>query len=483
MKELFRFLGGVAGLAVKRLSRKKSAPSPPAKTINVDSDRVQAAPPALTLPKPPAAKRRKRALVVGVDFGTSTTKVVWNDAREDAFEVFRWNDSKGINSALLPSTISIVDGLLYFGQQSAHASARWIRSIKLCMLCARNNKICQCQSDIAKNGLVRLSERTEQIPVDLLAALFLAWVFRRVEESLAKRFATEDLTIVWNVGCPMDHLDAAKSKEAWEQVVGTAMELRQNASNPATLTALDQAAKVFANLFVPFEAERNYAVQPEGLAAVKSFLESPRDAESSKCYAIVDVGAGTTEVSFFFNGLIMSEGGITRPSYLSDSTEAIGGGKIDTELSKVWGCTPDEARTQKESGRKSLPNLDTIREITSQYHRTCMWILKESKLKAPSDKHFDLFVIGGSGRLAKLRAAVEGEPLAGGFRRDQTRVLKPPKSLRARQEFAGDYDLLATACGLASSPVGWEYYPRKDVKGMDAGVVRIRIDPDEWYPK
>jgi len=481
MKELLRFLGGVAGLVAKHMSRRKPAPSPPARTIKADTDHIKAPSPAVTLPKPPVAKRGRRALVVGVDFGTSTTKVICNESREETFEVFRWNESSGIDSALLPSTLCISDGALHFGKKFANSSAAWIRSIKLCMLCARNNRICRCQNAIAENGLVRLPGVADPIRVDLIAAMFLAWVFRKVEDFLVERFSNDDLMIVWNVGCPMDHLDAAKSKEAWEQVVGTAMELRQDASNPTPLTFLTKAAEVFEDFYVPLESERSYAVQPEGLAAVKAFLESPQ-AAASKSYAIVDVGAGTTEISFFFNGLIMSEGGITRPSYLADSTKAIGGGKIDMELSEAWGCTLDEARARKESGRTTLPNLDTIQEIKSQYRRTCMLILKENKLKAPNDKHFDLFVIGGSGRLAELRAVVEGEPLAGGFSRDQTRVLEPPKGLRSRGEFAKDYDLLANACGLASA-IGWQYYPPKDVCAMAATVVGVRDDRDELYPK
>lgn len=40
-----------------------------------------------------------------------------------------------------------------------------------------------------------------------------------------------------------------------------------------------------------------------------------------------------TEVSFFFNGHIMTEPGQPlRPSYLADSTRPIGAGKIDLEL-------------------------------------------------------------------------------------------------------------------------------------------------------
>ncbi len=44
--------------------------------------------------------------MVGVDFGTSSTKVVWQDLSENYFELFRWRpELKGPESVLLPSTI------------------------------------------------------------------------------------------------------------------------------------------------------------------------------------------------------------------------------------------------------------------------------------------------------------------------------------------------------------------------------------------
>jgi molecular chaperone DnaK (HSP70) len=79
-------------------------------------------------------------------------------------------------------------------------------------------------------------------------------------------------------------------------MVGVAMQLRGQVSNPAEMALLNQASELIRTFVLP--AERSFFVQPEGLAAVKAFLESPRGPEE-KTYAIVDVGAGTTEVSFF----------------------------------------------------------------------------------------------------------------------------------------------------------------------------------------
>ena len=227
--------------------------------------------------------------------------------------------------------------------------------------------------------------------------------------------------------------------------------------------------------------DRNYFIQPEGMAAVKAFLESPRGPEQ-KTYAIVDVGAGTTEVSFFFNGSVRSKGGILQPSYLADSTAAVGGGKFDMELAEVWHCDVETARRRKERGEDGIPEVPSINSIREQYDRTCRAILRERKLTAKENKRFDLFVIGGGGRLPPLREALTTYQLPGEFSREHTRKLSPPVGLRNRSDVEAHYDLLANACGLASS-LDWEYYPPREVAPMAARAEGTKRDREELYAK
>ncbi|MCS7026014.1 MAG: hypothetical protein NZV14_14515 [Bryobacteraceae bacterium] len=304
----------------------------------------------------------------------------------------------------------------------------------------------------------------ESIPATALVSLFLANVFRQVEEGLQRRFPEVSLTLFWNVSCPIDHLDRKDLRSSWERMTGAAIELRHQISNPVPADILALATKLASSLIPPPKEERNYFVCPETLAAVKSFLESHK--AESKTYAIVDVGAGTTEVSFFFNGRAMTEPGQPfRPSCLADSTQAIGGVNMDLELAELWKCSVLEARRQKERARHPIPSLKTFQEIRSQYWRTCGEIAKHKKLISPDDKRFDLFLIGGGGRLTSLRKALEVRTLPGNFVLETIRPLDVPEKLQDRSRFESDYDLLAIACGLASS-LDWQYYQRDEVEPM-----------------
>jgi hypothetical protein len=245
------------------------------------------------------------------------------------------------------------------------------------------------------------------------------------------------------------------------------------------MALLYEATELMRN-FVP-PADRSFFIQPEGMAAVKAFLESPRGPEE-KTYAIVDVGAGTTEVSFFFNGGIRSKDGIPQPSYLADSTEAVGGGKFDIELAAAWRCDVETARRRKEQGQDQIPELASVGAICRQYFLTCGKILRDRKLTARENMRFDLFVIGGGGRLPILRESLRACQLPGEFVREQTRQLKPPARLRNRADVEAHYELLANACGLASSLL-WEYYPPREVPPLPPPPIGLKRDRDELYSK
>jgi hypothetical protein len=160
----------------------------------------------------------------------------------------------------------------------------------------------------------------------------------------------------------------------------------------------------------------------------------------------------------------------------------VGGGKFDIELAAVWQCDVETARRRKEQGKDKIPELPSVAAILRQYHLTCRTILRDRKLTAREDKRVDLFVIGGGGRLPVLRELLTAYQLPGEFAREHTRQLEPPASLRNRADVEAHYDLLANACGLASS-LDWEYYPPREVGPLPPPPSRPKRDRDDLYAK
>ncbi len=429
---------------------------------------------------------RERTLIVGVDFGTSSTKVIWQDLTDNTFEAFTWPGRQGPEeSLLLPSTVTLRDGVLHFGLSSAQTRVGdlWLHSIKLCLLCSHNASICRCHGGLVENGLAQLPHLDAAQPASTLACLFLSNVFRIVESGLHERYPNDQLVLIWNIGCPMDHLDKFGRRLVWEKMAGTAMTIRQRVTSPCDVRLMAEATELMETIVVPPLAERNFVIQPEGLASVKAFLESPQ--AEDKTYVIVDVGAGTTEVSCFFNGRAMNlPGQPFRPSYLFDSTEPVGGGKIDQELAEAWGCEVEAAKERKEKVGTHLPALRTVAEISRQYRRTLDTVNKERKLTAERDMRFDLFVIGGGARLSAVKDALSDTKIPAKFAREAVRQLKPPHRLKRAEELGKGFDVIANACGLASS-LQWEYYAPSEVDPIEkpAASPNGRMHFGECYEK
>lgn len=433
--------------------------------------------------EPPPVLRGERTLIVGVDFGTSSTKVIWQDLTDNKFDIFRWYPGEmGPTAFLLPSTLDINESKIVYGRYEEKSKSEIrLSSIKLCVLCRNNPQICSCGNSIVQKGMVNMPYSDEIYPANVFACMFIAHVFRTVDNTLQTRFPNDDLVIVWNIGCPMDYLDVSKRKTEWESMTGLALQIHKKGIDLASTESLRHVAASLDTYVVPMQSDRNFQVLPEGLAAVKAFLESAY--AEAKTYAIVDVGAGTTEVSFLFNGRDMKvQGHPLRPCYLADSTQPVGGLQIDSELAKAWHCEVEEARARKHRGESHLPPLSSVQKICSQYARTCWDIVKGRKLTARNDKRFDLFVIGGGARLRSLHKALCSEGLPGSFVLEKARQLQPPKSLRNGNALQRDYDFLVNACGLASS-LDWEYYPPHEVTPMAPPKQKAKVDLDEYYPK
>jgi Ethanolamine utilization protein EutJ (predicted chaperonin) len=431
-------------------------------------------------------RRRQRSIFVGVDFGTSTTKVVWHDTSEDSFEVFQWNKAaNGIQSYLFPSTISVRDDGIHFGLDECKTGGTGVHIpwIKICVLCESNPKICRRCEHSRERGKVRLNDRTI-VSARALACLFLSHVIGIVEKTLTARFRDETLQFQWNVGCPIDHLDRFGARESYEAMVQLAWDRRATSADPVVIGDACAVEAQLRGMQLAPDADRLVHVRPETHAGVMAFLQSPHAEE--KTYVLVDVGAGTTDVSMFIHGRRRAEN--EKPfvsSYLGDGSFPIGGGDIDRELAEAWGLGIDEAKRRKEAGG-STPTLASAEIVFRGYQSICCQVVERRMLTSPSDMVFDLFLFGGGGRVPSINAALR-KPLPRPLRLNRLEGVKPPKNLRRIPDLDRNFDLLALACGLASTVLDWDRIdPPSRTPPMperSPAPRRSRPDRDELYPK
>jgi len=242
------------------------------------------APPSPQAP-PSRAPRSDLAVVIGLDFGTYSTKVVLRRRGEQQGTVVRVEPPvEGYPTFASPSLVRVSDDAISFGGEAlAGRLGALFSSLKLDLLGGFN--------DVHQDWPTP----------DLLAALYMSWVLRRVKAYIDARYGEEGAKVLLNVAAPMDHYESAALKSRYLRIVRAAWESVYGAEPVGVEQGLSLADAV--HRFAPWLAEgtvpdptvRAYEVLPETIAPIVSLSRDPR--MDPGMYLIVDMGAGTTELS------------------------------------------------------------------------------------------------------------------------------------------------------------------------------------------
>ncbi|WP_315783164.1 hypothetical protein [Bradyrhizobium sp. SZCCHNPS1003] len=261
-------------------------------------------------------------LNLGIDFGTSFTKVCYRDLGTEESGVVAIGP--GLKSALLPSVVAISqDGRLSLRDGSvSHPNSVEVTYLKMRLAGT------PITDDLTELAGIKLNEPAT---VKALAAWFLASVIVRSQRwvGLNESDRLKNRTPIWsaNVGVPVEHYDS-DALATFEEVLGVAWLWVKDVKIPGTLrAALDDYSAVFARL----EREvTDFHAVPEIAAAVQSFVMS-REAVPG-IYVYFDIGGGTIDgVAFNY----VNYDGERRINFYSGRVEALGisaiGAAIDSE--------------------------------------------------------------------------------------------------------------------------------------------------------
>lgn len=432
-------------------------------------------------PPPVSHNRRKRNLVIGLDFGTSTTKVVWRDLTSDRWGFMRWTGATRLpRAALLPSGLAVNDSELYMAVDvmAAPQGCLLLPWIKMCVLCRHNPTVCRRCNALSSGPDKRLTLAGSRISADALACAFLSYVMRTVRTDLETRYPREELILQWNVGCPWDQLDSLNARQAYESIVHVAWRFQDQVVNPLPLEIVLKIQQALESIELPPAEERCVHVRPETLAGLQAFLQSPHADEGT--YACVDIGAGTTEICFFLYGKDRSKTG--EPfvaSFLADRTVPWGGDDMDGELAKLWGVSRQVARKRKEAGHVIPDVLEVVKNISGEYRKVCCGIAAK-RLLPESQRSYRLFFLGGGTRSPMVVSQLQCDFPQYGMKLLEAGRLPPPRGL---ESLANHFDLFAVATGLASTVLHWNYRPPHEMQPLPRPCKEASApDRDELYP-
>lgn len=413
----------------------------------------------------------KREISLGLDFGTSSVKVVIGDHGTDKSYAVPFLDAAGIDSYLLPSRI------FSSSQSNTHES---------------NHLFTLEQSDIAyrdlKLGLLgNPLDRDRQIQV----IAFLAQVIHRSRSWLFSIHTSiyKDINCLWKlrVGLPAAPALDNELVPIFEKIAHASWALAGLTGRPT----LEQAAHFRDAVFMEdlLSEELEVEIIPEIAAQIYGFVVSTSfDSKKPNRYLMVDVGAGTVDASLFrvvpvkggkwdfeFYTAVIEPFGVSNlhaarvdwwTNNLPDSNAAINlkdslfASKFSTDLGNQYPNRCADYVSGVEFTKISPNQCDVEffnKKLTKQVQGSAVWrAFKDGFLDKSQLKDIPMFLCGGGSRgkfYADLKKLVQHPP---GFSwlSVQPWQLSFPKDLIANGVSPEDFDRLSVAYGLSKLEVG-----------------------------
>jgi len=408
-------------------------------------------------------RRIDRELVIGVDLGTSSTKVVIADRTLKQAYAVPFTDGAGVMSYLLPTLLVESDGAYSLSGEGVH-----LNDLKLAMLAKPDDPVC-CARVAAFLGLVIQHAR--------------AWLFQNHRDQYTSS------EILWSLalGQPADQLTSATSKSLFHQIGHVAWSLA-NASGPISPErVLDVWSAGDKNQSDTDEFQ--CLVMPELAAQIHGYVSSSLfDPRRPNIFLMVDVGAGTVDASIF--RVYKDETGTTSFNLFTNSVEAYGVANLHRHRVNWWqnnlADLPAASKCVQELQQIKLPTeyrgffpasfKDYVQGVDVQFlngaknpdesffdrvNRQLVGEIfgraKEKRLLGPNDiDGMPYFLCGGGARHSfyeQIKPALQ-RPRGATWLNLVPKPLSLPANLRAEGVSRVDYDRLSVAYGLSQLNLG-----------------------------
>lgn len=416
-----------------------------------------------------------RELIIGLDFGTSSTKVVVADKSLNIGYAVPLVDAVGVNSYLLPSAMIETDDGFYMLAGEGHRHA----DLKLAML----------------------ENITDQIACARVCA-FLALVIRSVRAWLYETKNDQYLNadILWTIalGQPTNPEESEAFSYQFKQLANVAWTLAAGRGDIRVKTALriwHQREKLDLGDELEVRTMAELSAQIHGFVSSSHF-----DARQPNIYLMVDVGAGTVDASLFH--VRKSGDGKVSFSLFTHSVEFFGAANLNRYRLNWWqlqlekiannisinninyakransikkslekikppteyrGRYPDnysshvKGVTVQYQGSAISPDQEFFSKIINQVSGQTLYRAKKNKLLLQDAiKDMPFFLCGGGSRHSfynMLKTAIKETPNAS-WLSTKNRELILPANIVAPGLSVSDYDRLSVAYGLSMLNLG-----------------------------
>ena len=249
-------------------------------------------------------------VIVGLDFGTSSTKVAYQQLGVPTRQVRPILFGHGLEAFpdyCLPSTVAASpDGRLLTCSAACAVLARGgygagIRRLKVVVAGRSAPEFREESAELAFGSAVAELPPSSRAQPEQYLAVVMAAQMRVVRRWLERRLGTGNLALVFNVCVPIDHVEHNAVLRAFERVIWAAQALECGMEDEEVEDAgrlLHRSESLLRESKYDSNApETRIYLVPEAIAQVATYLRSLEATEG--IHAVIDFGAGTTDVSIF----------------------------------------------------------------------------------------------------------------------------------------------------------------------------------------
>ncbi len=466
--------------------------------------------PTSSLPK--EVSRGKNKITIGLDFGTSFTKICVRKALGgDDVPIYpiKHSDGPELDHYLWPSRVSLSNDKVYFNHTAN--SGIVLPHLKVCVACEVGHL--QMTDCIFKDTCI--FQGTNDFEASDLATLFLAWIMKEARKKLPHELK-DSPDFIYNLSVPLKQLDNKSLHTCYKRIAFDAWRISEGMEQGISLGSALKWIKELNKEDVPLPEKSPVQLCVETSAAIVSYVKSP-DALPG-LYGIVDIGAWTTDISFFrLNDLSIKETGVPCLSFYAAGVNGIAANAIDNKiiqcLMELWGMEsvsqfennnlsewireyrekdkwPKELSYKSKMGNvdnKPIPKLavEYSKEVISEavcrfFTQTLRDAYEKEKVPDKWQESLNLFIIGGGSR----------EKCFGGKIKDKHGNNLHKKSLHTisfsnlKDTPASIHYRLGVAAGLSYPVATWpKQIPPSGVSDWSLEKPTKIPDRDELYPK
>jgi hypothetical protein len=411
-----------------------------------------------------------------LDFGTSATKVVVRIDEGPAPPRFLIvGPSRAVSTVLFPSSVAIEGGDLLFGAFAENSAAPTkARSFKMNL---------PAEAESRQHGWRgRLEFGPSALSAEEVSTLYLAWVLNDVLTQVGSALNGADLKVTVNAAAPLDQMEQEVNlRELFHRIVFRALKISHLATDRWPLAEARGVVADICRVPLPPDEESPVTILPETHAAMTSYMLQPGRPRGN--YASVDVGAGSTDVAFFW---FHATDGRPEMCYYGAASDFVGMDDMDLVIATASGTSPASARKSRETGRVNLslfstslaPVLESIYKCYRRgFGRSYDRCRGESEWCHPDGRaKYTLCLVGG-GSLCDTLVSRLNRPLPLLYMAsvnvevlrvpDDLDVLQPSGYHRIQQIAPGEQSLLLLSHGLAHRAV--------DIPAYEVGQIFERV--------